>query len=92
MTRPHDQDAAPPRRASGAFTPARITPVVIIVLLMVFIFAMGWHRQLSLETLVRHRAALEELVATHFLAALAAYMLFYIAAASLSIPGSAILT
>ncbi len=51
---------------------------------------MGWHRQLSLETLVRHRAAITALVDGAFAAALAAFMAIYIAAVALSIPGAGV--
>ena len=51
---------------------------------------MGWHRELSLETLVRHRAALDGFMAAHGLAAVAAFIALYIAVVALSIPGGAV--
>jgi len=70
----------------------RLAPVAVIVLAAVAVFAMGWHRQLSLDTLVRHRAALDDFVNMHYAAALAVFVGIYVAAVSLSIPGSLFLT
>ena len=53
---------------------------------------MGWHRQLSFETLARHDDALRDFIATHEMSALAAYMALYIAAVALSIPVGVFLT
>jgi uncharacterized membrane protein YdjX (TVP38/TMEM64 family) len=70
----------------------RFLPLVVIVVLMVLIFATGLHRQLSLETLVRHRAALDSFVSEHLLSALMAYAAIYIATVALSLPGAVFLT
>jgi uncharacterized membrane protein YdjX (TVP38/TMEM64 family) len=81
----------------GAERPCRLTigrlaPLAVIVLVVAAVFAMGWHRQLSLETLVRNRAALDAFVAAHYAAALATFIAVYIAVVSLSIPGAVFLT
>jgi len=47
---------------------------------------MGWHRQLSFETLVRHHQALQDYIAMHELSAVAAYVALYIAMVALSVP------
>ena len=47
---------------------------------------MGWHRQLSFETLARHHEALREFIAGHEVAAVAAYVALYVVAVALSIP------
>jgi uncharacterized membrane protein YdjX (TVP38/TMEM64 family) len=70
----------------------RLVPVAVVVLVMAVVFAMGWHRFLSLETLVRHRAAIEGFVAARYGLAIAAFIAIYVAAVALSIPGAAILT
>lgn len=70
----------------------RLVPVAVIIAVMVVIFAAGWHRQLSLETLVRHRAILDAFVSEHWLQALAAYLGLYVVAVALSIPGAVFLT
>src|SRR5262245_49619694 len=83
--------AGVPQRAER-LTARRLVPVAAIVLLAVVVFAMGWHRQLSLETLVRHRASLDDFVNMHFAAALAVFIVVYVAVVALSIPGALILT
>src|SRR5262252_3093011 len=70
----------------------RLAPVVAVVLVMAVVFAMGWHRFLSLETLVRHRAAIEGFVAARYGLAIATFVAIYVAAVALSIPGAVILT
>ncbi len=70
----------------------RLVPVAVIVAVMAATFATGWHRQLSLETLIRHRAILDAFVSEHWIQAQAAYLGLYVAAVALSIPGAALLT
>src|SRR5690242_9913417 len=70
----------------------RLAPVAVIMLLAALVFAMGWQRQLSLETLIRNRAALDDFVNAHYVVAVAAFVAVYIAAVSLSIPGAVFLT
>jgi uncharacterized membrane protein YdjX (TVP38/TMEM64 family) len=70
----------------------RLVPVAAVVLVMAVVFAMGWHRFLSLETLVRHRAAIDEFVNLHGVVAVATFIAVYVAVVALSIPGAAILT
>jgi uncharacterized membrane protein YdjX (TVP38/TMEM64 family) len=90
---PPDRVSSPiPAAGTARLTPARLAPVVVIVVIAAVVFAMGWHRHLSLETLVRHRAALGEFVDAHQAAALAAFVAIYVAVVSLSIPGAVFLT
>jgi uncharacterized membrane protein YdjX (TVP38/TMEM64 family) len=70
----------------------RLLPVILLGGIAVLVLALGWHRELSLETLVRHRVALEALVSEHFFAALAAFIALYIAVVALSVPGAVYLT
>ncbi|MBI4274103.1 MAG: TVP38/TMEM64 family protein [Rhizobiales bacterium] len=56
------------------------------------VLAMGWHRYLSLESLVHHRATLSAFVASHAIAAYALYIAVYIGTAALSLPGAIFLT
>jgi uncharacterized membrane protein YdjX (TVP38/TMEM64 family) len=70
----------------------RLAPVAVVIVVMAVVFAMGWHRFLSLETLVRHRAAIEAFVAARCGLAIATFVAIYVAAVALSIPGAAILT
>src|SRR5437588_4244764 len=70
----------------------RFAPIVVIVLAMVAVFATGAHRHVSLETLVKHRMAIDAFISAHGIAAVAAYMAIYIITVALSIPGSLFLT
>jgi uncharacterized membrane protein YdjX (TVP38/TMEM64 family) len=70
----------------------RFAPIVVIALAMVAVFATGAHRQVSLETLVRHRMAIEAFISAHAVVAVAAFMAVYIVAVALSIPGALFLT
>lgn len=79
---------APPARPRWR----RFLPLAAIALVALAVFAMGWHRYLSLETLVRNRAALDAFVDAHFVEALGAFIAIYIATVSLSIPGALLLT
>lgn len=70
----------------------RFIPLGVIVGLAGIVFAMGWHRALSLETLVGHRSAIAAFVERHALLAVAAYAGLYMAVVAMSLPGGAILT
>lgn len=70
----------------------RFVPLAVIVLAMVAVFASGAHRQASLETLVRHRMAIDAFIGEHSVAAVAAFVAVYIGAVALSIPGALFLT
>jgi uncharacterized membrane protein YdjX (TVP38/TMEM64 family) len=83
-----------PAQRSVDRTPAlaRLIPLGAILALMAFAVAMGWHRHLSFETLLRHRSAVEELVAAHRGMAIVTFIAVYAAAVALSFPGAALLT
>ena len=70
----------------------RWLPIVALVLLMGIGFALGWHEQLSLSTLIRERQALMDFVAANLLTALSAYVLIYAVSVALSFPGASLLT
>ena len=70
----------------------RVVPLGVVLALMAFAVAMGWHRQLSLETLVRHRSAIEALVSAHQAIAILVFIAIYASAVALSVPGAALLT
>ena len=78
--------------AAGRLPLAKLVPLAAIMLLAIIVVAMGWHRALSLEALVKHRAALEAFIDRHLFAALAAFLALYVAAVALSIPGAVFLT
>ena len=70
----------------------RVVPLGVILVLMVFAAALGWHRQVSVETLVRHRAAIEAMVSAHQAVAILIFIAVYAAAVALSFPGATLLT
>lgn len=79
-------------RADGRLSLGKVLPLVVIVAAAVVVFVMGWHRELSLEALASHRAALDSFIRSHFTLALLAYVVIYILAAALSVPGGLFLT
>jgi uncharacterized membrane protein YdjX (TVP38/TMEM64 family) len=88
-----------PNRDLNATTPAgktawplRFAIVAAFIGLIVLAYASGLHRQLSLDMLVRHRAAIDAFIAAHYLAALAIYVGVYVVSVSLSIPAALLLT
>jgi uncharacterized membrane protein YdjX (TVP38/TMEM64 family) len=86
-------DPAPGRDAAARTSwLRRFLPLAIVAALTALVFAMGWHRHLSIETLVRYRTEIDQFVDTHRLAAVGAYMAIYVAVVSLSIPGAFVLT
>ncbi|MGZ8324078.1 MAG: TVP38/TMEM64 family protein [Rhodoplanes sp.] len=58
----------------------------------VLVFATGLHRELSLATLIRHRAAINAFVAERPLAAFLGFVALYVGVVALSVPGAALLT
>jgi len=70
----------------------RFVPLVLVVLGMIAVFATGTHRHLSLDTLVRHRMAIDAFMTAHSVVAIGAFMLIYVTVVALSIPGSILLT
>lgn len=78
--------------ASSRRTLWRVAPLLAVVVLIALAYGFGLHRQVSFETLVRHRAAIDEFVADHEVAAVTGFIAFYIVVVGLSLPGAAILT
>ncbi len=87
-----DPARAPVGRAAPRFSVRRLLPLVAIVAALAMVIAMGWHRHLSFESLVRHHSVLQDFVAQNKVAALAAYVALYIAVVALSVPGAVYLT
>jgi uncharacterized membrane protein YdjX (TVP38/TMEM64 family) len=81
--------------ASSAEQNARlrqITPVLVVLLAMLLVYTMGWHKYVSIEALVRNRAEIDAFVLHHFAGAIASYVGFYALAVALSVPGAVFLT
>lgn len=70
----------------------RLALVFLLVLLIVLFKALHLDHYLTLEALKSSREGLARLYAEHRLAVIAAYMLLYIVATALSLPGAVILT
>lgn len=70
----------------------RFLPVAALVVGMVAVFATGAYRYLKLETLIAHRDYLQGFVASHEVKAVALYIVIYIGAVALSVPGAVFLT
>ena len=68
------------------FSRRRLVPLAVLAVVSGVVIGMGWHRQLSFETLVRHHEALRDFIAAHEPSAVVGYMLLYIGAVALSIP------
>ena len=93
MTSPADDPKTPgPQPGRGRIALRRYLPLAVVVVLIGIAYALGLHRDISFETLVRHRAEIDEFIARHGLAAVAGYIALYVAVVSLSLPGGAILT
>jgi uncharacterized membrane protein YdjX (TVP38/TMEM64 family) len=59
---------------------------------MALAYALGFYQYLSFESIGRNYAALRDLIASHFLLALAGYMVVYVAAVAVSVPCGSFLT
>ena len=70
----------------------RFGPIAIIVGVMLVVFGMGWHRELSLENIVALRDRFHTVLTEHRLRSLLIYFLVYVCVAALSLPGGLILT
>ena len=90
-------NSTPNRHAIAALSIRRLWERAIILILVILVFAaavaaMGWQKEMSLEALVRHRAAIEDFIAAHYRAALVGYIACYGVAAALAFPGVVFLT
>jgi uncharacterized membrane protein YdjX (TVP38/TMEM64 family) len=70
----------------------RLWPLIVLVAAMAFVFAMGWHHYLSIQTLAENRQALRALMGANLVLSLALFVVVYAAAVALSLPGGAVLT
>ncbi|MEO1719678.1 MAG: TVP38/TMEM64 family protein [Pseudomonadota bacterium] len=70
----------------------RFLPLIVIGGLMALVFAMGWHKYLSLQSLGENYGAMQSFIADNFILALIIYMAAYIAVVALSLPGGLAMT
>jgi uncharacterized membrane protein YdjX (TVP38/TMEM64 family) len=70
----------------------RLWPLLVLIAATAFVFAMGWHRYLTIEALAENREALRAYIGANMLQSLAIFIAVYAAAVALSLPGGAVLT
>lgn len=70
----------------------RYGPLIVVVGAMALAFSMGWHRELTLENIVRQRDWFHGFIAGHGALSVLAYIVVYALAVALSLPGGLILT
>ncbi|MGE0628964.1 MAG: TVP38/TMEM64 family protein [Hyphomicrobiaceae bacterium] len=80
--------ASKPRSA----TFRRWLPLTLLVAVMAVVFAMGWHRYISLKSIGLNYEALRSFIDAHLLLALLVFALAYVAVVALSFPGAFIMT
>src|SRR4051812_14887374 len=67
----------------------RLVPLGCLLGALVLAYAMGWHRNLRLETLVENNAAIDAFIEAHRLAAILSFVLLYAIGAILAMPAGA---
>jgi uncharacterized membrane protein YdjX (TVP38/TMEM64 family) len=87
---PGHEDSRGAVRARPAFR--RLAPLIVIGGLVALAYGFGLHRDVSFETLVRNRTAIDHFIAQHGIAAVAGYVALYVAVVGLSLPGGLIMT
>lgn len=70
----------------------RWMPLVLLVAATAFAISQGWHRQLTLESLIAHETDFRHFVEQNLAGALVIYALVYVAVVALSLPGGLLLT
>lgn len=70
----------------------RLLPLLVLIAAMTFVFAMGWHRYLSIQVLAENREALRAYIGANMALSLAIFVIIYAVAVALSLPGGAVLT
>jgi len=70
----------------------RLWPLLALFAAAGFVFAMGWHRYLTLQALAENREALRAFIDANMMLSLAIFVALYAATVALSLPGGAVLT
>lgn len=78
-------------RATGSAV-KKYLPLGVLCAVIALVFAMGWHRYLSLSSIAENREALQGFVSANYAGAILAYLALYIVVVALSLPGGALLT
>jgi uncharacterized membrane protein YdjX (TVP38/TMEM64 family) len=88
----HAADGVPVTPPPSASTLRRAMPLLVLASTMALVFAMGWHRYLTLEGIAANRDALQGAIASNRALAMLAYVGLYAAVVALSLPGASIMT
>ena len=70
----------------------RFIPIIIIIVLMVIAFSLGFGKYFTVENLTAHHQAVKDYVALHSFWSPLIFMVVYLVAIALSIPGGALLS
>jgi uncharacterized membrane protein YdjX (TVP38/TMEM64 family) len=89
---PHNAPPTPLEISANGPSLRRFAPLAAILVLIGFVYAMGWHREVSLETVVRHRSAIESFMHQHYVAALGLFIAIYFLIVAMSLPGALVLS
>ena len=81
-----------PPKPAHQINPMRFAPLALIALASAALLLLRIDNIMSLQHLLRSQDVLMHYVAAHFLAALIIFMLLYVAAVALSLPGATLLT
>jgi uncharacterized membrane protein YdjX (TVP38/TMEM64 family) len=83
---PPDDNASPRASALPPWPLRPALPLMTVLVIAGIVYAAGWHREISFEAIMGHRAAIVELIAAHPATAIAAYAAIYVAAVGLGLP------
>ncbi|MGD9501898.1 MAG: TVP38/TMEM64 family protein [Methyloceanibacter sp.] len=70
----------------------RLWPLIALLGAMALVFAMGWHRYVTITALAENREALGQFIEANRLLSLAAFVALYAVVVALSLPGGAVMT
>jgi uncharacterized membrane protein YdjX (TVP38/TMEM64 family) len=90
--KPSTDDRSTSARGSRGGVLWRFGPVAAVIALLGLAYGLGLQRDISFESLIRHRAAIDQFIATQPVIAVAGFIALYIVVVGLSLPGGAILT
>jgi uncharacterized membrane protein YdjX (TVP38/TMEM64 family) len=84
--------ATPPSTDRPRTLTRRLMPLLVVILLAGAAYGIVGHGGISLAALVRHRMAIDAFVSEHRVLSVLAYIVLYIVAVALSLPGAVFLT
>jgi uncharacterized membrane protein YdjX (TVP38/TMEM64 family) len=70
----------------------RLAPLIALAAIMALVFAMGWHKYLSLKYIGLNYEALTGYIKSNLVVALSLYILAYVVVVALSLPGGLVMT